>query len=1006
MAISKRSIDRVKEVPIHNFFPDYVNLGNKYVCKCPNCGSEYNKKKSKGGFIIKSEDLNKKNSGYCFSCQFGLTGAINTYAFLNRLDPKKDFIQIVTEIAEKENIELEEDNKKSVSEYNGKPIPGSFVHNQLKESGLSVEDITAEVIENGEYVRVPVFQRGSLNIVTGEINYYDNEMLIVYYDLEGKRKKYLPKGSRSIAREKDYTRVRWSNPEGHLDKAGRPVKYQTPLGAKAEIYIPQAIRAKYKNKVQFDTLIIQEGEKKAEKACKHGIDSIGIQGIYNIGTVDSGLPKEIQYIVQNCGVKNIVLLFDADWQDLSRNIGEEENVDARPRQFAKAAIKFKRFIKSLHQIKLSVDIWIGHINKNNDNAKGIDDLLHKCLQGNEELLKDDIQNAMLDIKGLGCYVSLNNITTANEHQIFDIWSLNSIDDFFEIHKSELANLKSFQFDRVFYTNVDGDFKKASEYGQYNEFWDVEYDPETGKKKIKMSIIEVKSFLEANGFRSHVNEEGNNKYVRVESGIIKNQEIPEIHRYVFKYVSKASKDRDVLESYAATMEKILSPSKLNLLEPLVTNARMPEQYVQRFFYKNAQIAINDSGIEVEALRGPVWEDNLINREFSRIKIFEDIYKMPDGSFNVTLTDQGKESEFVKYLINVSTFNNEGSEEAGLNLNHLVNKITCIGYLLRSYKSYIESKVVIAMDARMSEVGESNGRSGKSLIGMAIKQMVKQTMIGGRELKDSDEFILTEVTKTTDNIFIDDIKVNFNFGALYSAITGDMMINVKGGKRFTIPFENAPKIFMTTNHAIKSEGDSTDARTIFMAFSDYYNIDFTPAQDFGHQLFADWDDRQWSLFDNLMIECVFYYMKAIQMEWSMPECGAVPPPMKMINLRRERQNMGEAFFQWADSYFSPDGSNLNSRHYRQDLFNQFHKDVPGQLKFVSATSFKKKVISFCEYKRWSFNPHKKHKNTGEDYYDWVKKNPDKCFIGADDKTGGKEYFTIGDNNFDNQQYINIF
>ncbi len=50
-------------------------------------------------------------------------------------------------------------------------------------------------------------------------------------------------------------------------------------------------------------------------------------------------------------------------------------------------------------------------------------------------------------------------------------------------------------------------------------------------------------------------------------------------------------------------------------------------------------------------------------------------------------------------------------------HIVNKITCIGFLLADYKYASERKAIVAMDAKMSEVGRSNGRSGKSMIGYA-------------------------------------------------------------------------------------------------------------------------------------------------------------------------------------------------------------------------------------------------------------------------------------------------
>ena len=999
--IPKEDIERINAVPLSRLFPGAINKGDKFYCRCPECGAEGKKKSKMQGLQIVYDARTNKNFAKCFQCNFSLNGAIKAYGYLKNLDSASDFIKIIRELADQEGITLSDVEDKRNNGNNGNPIPGSFAYKQLKESGLTVKDITAEVWEGDRLIKVPVFQKGSLNVSTGGIDYFADEMLIIYYDLEGRRKKFVPIGGNS-KKERPYTRVRWSNPDLHPDKKdNKPMKYQTPVGASAEIYIPQFIRDAYKSERKFETLFVQEGEKKAEKACKHGIPSVAIQGIYNFGNKVSGVPQEIQYLIQKCGIKNIVLLFDSDWQSLSKNLEQDSDVEIRPKTFAKAAIKFKRFVKTLHQAQIHVDIWFGHINENNSGAKGIDDLLCSVLNDREDELTKDIEKAFTSVSGIADYVSLHNISTSSEYQILDYWKLNSKVEFFEIHHEELINLKSFRFDKVLYNVVDNEIKQASEYGSGKEFWSVEFEEKEDKtvKKIKMSIIETKAFLEANGYRSYVDEENNNTFVRVDKGVISKIKIPDIHRYIYNYVDKASRDKDVLEYFAENMEKKLSHGKLNLLDPLFTIAGKPDKYIQWFYFLNSQIAIDESGINVEALRGPVWDDNLIKRDFQRVRIFEDIRKNDDGSFSYQLTQDGKECEFLKFLINVSHFPDFEEGGADYDTLHLINKLTCIGYLLRSHKRFVESKVVVGMDARMSEVGESNGRSGKSLIGLALKQMVNQAYASGRQMDDNEKFLLNDVRKTTDNIFIDDVKINFNIADLYSDITGDMTVNVKQGKRFSIPFEESPKFYITTNHAIRSEGDSTEDRTIFMAFSTYYSARFTPVMEFGHQFFSDWDDRQWTLFDNLMIECVFYYMQSIKFGWTKAECGAVPPPMKEINRRRERQNMGEAFFQWAESYFDPSGSNINSRIYRKELFEKFHSDVKGQQKFVTTTGFKKKILAYCQYKGYHFNPHKKHKESGNSFEDWRINNPGKSFIGSEEKTDGMEFFTVADDNFNN-------
>lgn len=991
--ISQENIKAVDSIAVVNFFPDAVSKGTKAYCRCPNCGEEGTVKGKRKGLQIVCD--NKKNLAKCFGCGLTLPGAIQAYAFTNNLDPKKDFIRIIKDISERFSVPVNWDNEPNQEIDAGKPIPGTFAWKQLNESGLLPSDTVAHVFDRGEWKDVFPFRKGAFKMPGYKIDPYPDEMLIHYYDLEGRPKTYVPSGARS--RENEYVRIRWSNPEAHEGPDGKPVKYQTPAGAKAEIYIPEKVRQAYKNRTQIDTLFIQEGEKKAEKACKHGIFSVAIQGIFNIGRKDEGLPQDIQYLTTACNIKNIVLLFDSDWNDLSKSLTQDDDVDRRPKQFAKAAIKFRNFVKTLHLSKINVDIWFGHINKNEAGDKGIDDLLTNSLKGREDDFKEDIDNALIAHDGKGDFVTLHNISTMSDYQILDFWHLNSKQEFFDNHIDILTALKSFRFDRVFYVIEGGAIRQAREFGTGKDFWEISYD-EKGEKKISISVIDALDFLSTNGYRSWVDEENRNSFVRIDRGIISKQIVPDIQRFIFNYVLRATKERDVHELFAKKIESQLSPGKLNLLSPLVTTAGIPEIHRQRFYFTNEQITINEDGITSESLIGPVWEENLIKRRFKRVPVIKEISRTEDGKFNVTCTEDGQDCEFLQYLLNTSTYEEKavppGIHPRDYAMAHLVNKITCIGYLLRDYKSYGESKAVVAMDGRMSEVGDSNGRSGKSLIGLAVKQIISQATISGRKVDSSDQFIFNDVKKTTRNVFIDDIKVNFNIGDLYSNITGDMMVNVKQGIRFTIPFNNAPKIYITTNHAIKSEGDSTKDRIVYMAFSPFYSTDFSPEDDFGHLFFSQWDERQWTLFDNLMIECVMWYMRAIALGWSKTGHGLIDPPLEMINLRMERQVMGEAFLQWAEASFAPDGPYLNQRIYRQDMFNQFHKDFPGNYKFVSSTAFRKKLEAFCQFKGLHLNAHRPHKESGINFRDWKKQNPEGSFIGKEEKSQGKEYFTVSD------------
>ena len=112
------------------------------------------------------------------------------------------------------------------------------------------------------------------------------------------------------------------------------------------------------------------------------------------------------------------------------------------------------------------------------------------------------------------------------------------------------------------------------------------------------------------------------------------------------------------------------------------------------------------------------------------------------------------------------------------------------------------------------------------------------------------------------------------------------------------------------------------------------------------------------------------------------------------------MSETLLQWAEEYFDPTGSHLNSRISRKELFDSF-KEYAGGLQGhgVTSSNFKNKMKDFCKYKGYDFNRDKaiEKPNGGKSYYsDWKPKHEEESFIGGDDKSNSCEYFTISQYN----------
>lgn len=986
---SRFTVNTVKSVDIRLIIPGCNTHKTTQEIECPHCHAKKFSVTTKG----------KLNFAKCWKCDFQLSGPLQAYAHYNNLDMKRDYIQIIEGVAAEAHLTIipEETVRRDTIKKTKDRVGKSFCGKQLEGSGLTVEDVMASVVDdNQEFITSP-FRSGTFG-PGFSIDDKGDDMLIAYYDLHGRPVMYSVKGSKTLRR---YVRVRYANPDIHVGKDGSTMKYQTPSGAPAQVYIPEKIRRLYKQKAHIETLFLQEGEKKAEKACKHGMLSLGLQGIMNIGSKEQGIIQAIFDVVKTCTVRHIVLVMDSDWNDLSRNITVGDRVDKRPISFAAAVIKFQQYVKTFHNAELNVDAWWGHVNVNEHGDKGVDDLLVGSLLGNEPELMTDIEHTMNTHNGRGKWLDIHKITTLSDSKIRDFWHLNDRQAFFEAHKEHLSDIPSFKLGGVRYHIENGQMVPISRYSSDVDIFSIEKDSKDNDKVV-LNYTETFKFLAASGFyRLRNSEEAASGYdfIRIDDGIIDRSAPYELRDFILQYILTNIKSPLVHEYFNSKLDTLLPDKKLERLELRTDNFNNFESGVQRTYYNNGQVEITSSSITPNLPITDVWRSRIVARKFKRIVVIKSITKVGD-TYYWELTEDGKKCEFLQYLINTS--NNyythdaprETTDQENIEwIQHIVNKVTAIGFLLSDWKYPSDRQAVVVQDHRISEVGQAWGGAGKSVLGTALGKVVAQFFINGQDFNSNDEFILSGVTKATRNIFIDDVRTNFDFKNIFNWITGPMPINPKGKERYTIAVEDSPKVLLTTNHAIKSADEGSVKRRIaYVEFSSWYNQDHAIIDDFHHMFFDDWDEYQWALFDNLMAECVMYYLRSFEEIWHREGRGVVPPPMKNIELRTLRQAMGETFLAWAEEYFDPTGANLNERRERKEMWNAFLEYAGGMNGHgITRTNFRRKVESYCKFKRYDFNIAKPN-DENVCYADWKPLHPEETFLGGDDKSGGKEYMTV--------------
>lgn len=989
--IAQHILERSKDdiIEVISQFGELKKSGASYITNCPKCGS------------MASLNINPTKGIFkCFKC--------------NQVAGKRpiDYLMSGQDMSYPDALKYLADHYSILGDWNPQPVKtkpavkekkSSFCARMLKESGLTKEDVMVNAIERTDYktiLRQPTFIAGSID-EHGDIDPNGDDAIIKYFDLDGNPVMYTPKDnmSRTAAKPREYYRVRYQYPEEHKDKSGRAAKYRSPYSSSSYIYIPEKVRSLYRNRKPIDRLFIQEGEKKAEKASKHGIISLGVAGIQNIG-LNGKLPEEVAMIVETCQVREVVFLLDSDCFDLTSHIKVNDPIERRPKNFFFAVKNYKEYFNVLKNRGLYVEIYFGHVNQNHAGDKGIDDLLANTLAGREQELNEDIE-ATINMKDMqGKYVHLYKITTATDSKIQEIWALHSVKSFVERYKDILTDLPEFTFGRHKWKIGDnGELESAQPLEPNEMFWQekkrVDKAGNVTDTSYEFRYAKCFNFLENRGFGRYRRLDGSYDFVQIRDNIVKNVTHLDVRDFLTEF-TKEQTSEDILEMIYRGGPQYLGPDKLNNLQYVAPVLEKPQRGSQQLYFDECFWIITPKGItqkKYDALHHNIWEDQKKEFKATVLPNLINVTQNDSGEFFYTLTELGRKCNFLRFLENASNFcwrkekiAADGAaiditpEEKKEDIQHLIAKLCAIGFLICSVKDRSIAKAVVGVDGKQSEVGVSNGRTGKSLVGELLKRVINTQYINGKIADiNKDPFIWDEVTAKTRLVFMDDVRRDFNLEMLFANITGDWAVNYKGGRRCTIEFKDSPKIYLTTNHMLSGEGSSFLDRQWIIAFSDYYNDEHKPADDFGCMFFDEWDYEQWNLTWNLVAQCIMLYFRF----------GCVESPGERVEMRRLRQEISEEFIMWADEYFSDD-KRRNSRIPRKDMYEDLIK-VIGEVKrkFYTPVNFKSRLKKYCKWKGYLYNPHRYDSITGQPaYFDRDGKPLD------DDKSGGIEYFMVAD------------
>lgn len=242
------------------------------------------------------------------------------------------------------------------------------------------------------------------------------------------------------------------------------------------------------------------------------------------------------------------------------------------------------------------------------------------------------------------------------------------------------------------------------------------------------------------------------------------------------------------------------------------------------------------LEYKDLKKKAWFDKIIDGKFLRITDYENfmVYK-----FHKNVTSSQENGNWLE------------------NYKRFLALRSALGYMLYEYKNENDVKVVVFCEEQVTDTG---GRTGKTLTCQMLEKMgSKMVKINGRKVDFSNRFLFQNVDVDTNIIQFDDTDSKFDFSSLYSIVTNGLTVEKKGRKAIQLTHQQTPKFIITSNSVLTDESNSGKSRKFEVEFSDYYNDERTPVDEFGKRFFSGWDETEWNLFYNYMIDCEILYIE---------------------------------------------------------------------------------------------------------------------------------------------------
>jgi hypothetical protein len=426
--------------------------------------------------------------------------------------------------------------------------------------------------------------------------------------------------------------------------------------------------------------------------------------------------------------------------------------------------------------------------------------------------------------------------------------------------------------------------------EQDDFWYFDVD-KNGNEKCKVDLIKYKKFLESSGFKKYFPFQTQKPtWVKIVSNQVEETSVEKIKDFVLNYLL----DRKEIKawSYFAGYATLFSETFLLMLDTVDLMILKDLKDKSFIAYQNGILEVTKNSVklvEYVDVDGYIWKNHIIPRNYKESESTDNDYKT-----------------FVKNISN----------------NNPLPIETAIGYLISTYKNKMNNKAIILNDEVITENPE--GGTGKGLLIQGVREIRRVSILDGKSFDDKKSFPYQTVSQETQILVFDDVKKNFDFESKFSLVTEGMTLERKNKDAIKLSVEDSPKVVISTNYAIKGEGNSHDRRRHELEVSQYYGKYKTPFKEFGREMFSDWNETEFLCFDNYMIGCLQSYLKN----------GLVAQESANIKKRKFIAETSMEFLEWV--------SDSNNFVFHQKLdkslkFNEFVNDYKDFQKFLSRKKF---------------------------------------------------------------------